>query len=1009
MSETGLALARNEREFTILPGGERLEAILAAAAPFPDRVEGEFFEPCSDRDRDLSERVSRWLSEAAADPATTRRVLARRAATGRELGAGLRSVRLRDARRLPEWAQALVAFLEAQPPAAQDDAASARPGGIFEAFRRAGAALLDWSDGTLEGIAVTEAAREDVIRALGVRVWYACEPAIEFELRLREQPADEPAAAVLDVSRDGWLTRFEALPGLAYVIGLACRQWRQSVTEIFSRLRADLPLLSRTLWEGADPGPLAGFTGDAGDRHDDGRAVALLEFGSGRGVVYKPKDLRHTLAFMQAVAFLNERGLPLELQTRTILPRDGYGWEERAVAAPCTDHSGFARFYRRLGMLGRLVQLLEGRDLWADNLLAAGEHPVLTDLECLLYPRVTPPPTLRGARRELLEVFEETVVRTGIVVQPWVPRPTIPIRDLGCLSHAGDPVDGGPSLPLPPYRPWCGDELADPWDYGDEVVAGYREMQAALVANRDELRAPGGPLALFARAQVRYIWRHTWDCQNILRASTSPRALVGGVQREIVLARVLRDAYGMLNGHADRVDLPEIAEAELNAFRQLDVPLFLAHTTSRSPVTQDGREIREHFQGTAWERLQARVDELARFPLDEHLAIVTACLEGVRNGAEIAPPPRPQTAIGEALTPQRLLDVADSVADTLLDARVTAGDRSGWLGLSWYPVPDLYQVEVAGGDLLTGTGAVAVFLAELAARTGSPRHWTAAYEVLDDLVDLVGGSALFMTELRLAGGAPVPGGFAGPGAAIYTLARCATVLADATLLDAARALAAPAAQAARSGRACADVPFGSAGLLLDLLRLRAAAGGDPELDALVRELAADARAALADHAPRFAPCAPTSRLADFVPVGRDSIALALGRALADAPELVDDDAGARAELAAHHYDLGRRGGRLGALDVGAAGPAPQAASTPGALSCRELVATAGEALVAGDRATAERLCRALVDRHDRTGRWFSDRWVDDRLNLSAVDGLVAVGLLALGVLDPELPPLTLLR
>lgn len=948
-------------EPTILPGGERLEAIIAAAAPFDERVDGEFFEADGGNLRD---RVTRWLAEAADDPATARRVLARRAATGRELGAGLRDVRLR---RLPEWAEALAEFLAAQPPTADDDEASARAGGIFESFRRAGIALLDWRDESLEGIELTSAARDDVVRALGVRVWYACEPAIEFELRLHDRPADEPAAAVVDVSLEGWLARFETLPGLAYVIGLVCRQWRQLVTEIFSRLHADLPLLRRTLWDGEDPGPLVSFTGDAGDRHDDGRAVALLEFGDERGVVYKPKDLRHTLAFMHVIDFLNERGLPLGLQSRAILPRDGYGWEERAVAAPCADRDGFARFYRRLGMLARLVQLLEGRDLWADNLLAAGEHPVLTDLECLLYPRVLPPPTLTGARRELLQVYEETVIRTGVVHQPWVPRPAIPVRDLGCLSHAGDE-----SLPLPPYRPWHGDEVAEPWDYGDEVVAGYRDMHAALVANRDDL-----PLALFEQAQVRYIWRHTWDCQNVLRASTGPRALRGGVEREIVLARVLRDAYRMLDGHAHRVDLAEIAEAELSAFRQLDVPLFLADTTSRSPVSQDGREIGDHFQGTAWDRLQARLDELPDFPLDEHVAVVTACLEGALGGAEIAQPARFE-GVRSWLRP---LDAACDVADTILGAR----KRSGWLGLSWYPVPDLHQVEIAGGDLLTGTGAIAVFLAELAVRTGSPRYWTAAHETLDDLVEFAGGSQMFMSELRLAGGAPVPGGFAGPGATIYALARCASVLGDRTLLDAARSLVQPAAAAARSGLACADVPFGSAGLLLNVLRLRDAGGTDAELDALIRDLAADALAALDDPAPRFAPYAPTSRIADFVPTGRDSIALALARA--GVPHT-------------HRYDLTRRGGRLAA---GVAAP------VLGPATCRELVAGAAEALAAGDLAAAERLAQTLAARRDRTGSWFSDRWVDDRLNLSAVDGLVAVGLLMLGLADAELAPLTVLR
>jgi hypothetical protein len=1011
MSQSPNLLAADATRAASQHGERRLAAIVAAAAPFGDRAGGALFEAREDGAGDVRDRVAAWLAEAAADPATLRAVVARRAATGQEIGAGLRDVCLRDGTVLPDWAQALAEFLAAQAPDRDADAASHEPGGIFEAFRRGAAGMLP-GDGVIEGIALSADARDDVARALGVRLWYACEPAIAFELRLNDEPADDVAGAVVDVSAEGWLRRLELLPGLAYVVGLTCRQWRASIVELFGRLRDDLPALRASMWNGAQPGTVTSVSADAGDRHHDGRAVALLGFASGCGVVYKPKDQRHALAFMQTVAFLNER-LALKLHTRAILACGDYGWEERAVSGPCADEQGFARYYRRLGMLVRLVQLLEGRDMWADNLLAVGDQPVLTDLECLLYPRVTPPPTLPGALRELLDVFEETVVRTGLVIQPWVPRPSIPLRDLGCLSHAGDPLEDAPSLPLPPYRPWTEAGLADPWRHGDDILAGYRDMQAALVASRDELRAPDGPLALFEGALVRYIWRHTWECQNILRASTSPRALISGADREIVLARVLRDAYGMQRDHAERLDLCDIAEAELDGFRDLDVPLFRSRTTSRSAFTVDGEEIAEHFHGTAWQRLQRRLDELAEFPVDEHVAVVTACLEGVRNAAELTAPVA-RAGGRSPLRDQRVLGVACEAADAILAARVSAGDSTGWLGLSWYPVPDLYQIEVAGGDLLTGTAAIGVFLAELAARTGRPAYWSAAYDVVDGLADFLGASSRFTTDLRLAGGVPVPGGLAGPGAGVYAFARCAPLLGDPALLDTARALALSAAAAARSDAVLADAPLGSAGLLLNLMRLRVATGGDADIDALVRERISHAAAALVDPAARFGSYAPTSRLADFVPVGRDSVAMTLSRALANVPQLVDDADAVRAALAAHRYDLSRRGGRLamlaGATDVA---PDPRAlaaleSATPSAMSCRELVATGGEALVAGRTDDAEQLLRALVARRDHDGSWFGDRWIDDRLNLSAVDGLVAVGMLALGVLDAGLPSLTLL-
>ena len=348
---------------------------------------------------------------------------------------------------------------------------------------------------------------------------------------------------------------------------MVCRNWQRVTLEMFARLAADRDTLRERLWDGADPGRLTRVRGDAGDRHAGGHSVALLHFEGGQAAVYKPKDMRHGTAYMDLVSHLNryaaahpDAGL-LDLPTRTVLPRsdhgdDGlggtltagceteYGWEELVPADPCADRDGFARFYRRLGMTIRLMQLLEGRDLWADNLLACGEHPVITDLECLLYPRVRTPPALPAGQSGLLDLLETTVVRTAMAAQPWVAAKDQPALDIGCLTRAGGWA-GDPdalTLPLPPYRPVHEGETADPWQYTAEVVEGYRAAHRALYAMRDELADADGPLAGFRGVWVRYIWRHTWDGYKIINASTSPLALTDGATRETVIAGALRGA-----------------------------------------------------------------------------------------------------------------------------------------------------------------------------------------------------------------------------------------------------------------------------------------------------------------------------------------------------------------------------------------------------------------------------------------------------------------------------------
>lgn len=1066
-------------------GDERLCAVIAEAAAFPDRADAAargdsgaalfVAEPPEDRAA-AGAPVRTWLQRAAEDPHSAGVLLDHLAATGRPLGTGLRKVSLRDPARLPDWAQALAAFLRAQPAAC--DATTTAAGALAASFRRAAEALLPAAAGSVLGVPVAPAALDEIAGSLAARLTEACHLSFCQELQAatgRAGADDWNGHSGLDASAQGWLARLERLPGLAYLLGVVCRNWQRVTLEMFARLAADRDVLRERLWDGADPGPLTRVRGDAGDRHAGGHSVALLHFEGGQAVVYKPKDMRHGTAYMELVSRFNqyaaahpEAGL-LDLPTRTVLPRsdhddDGlggtltarceteYGWEELVPADPCADRDGFARFYRRLGMTIRLMQLLEGRDLWADNLLACGEHPVVTDLECLLYPRVQTPPALPAGQGGLLDVLEATVVRTAMAAQPWVAAKDQPAYDIGCLTRAGDP--DARVLPLPPYRPVHGTETADPWQYTAEVVDGYRAAHRALYAMRDELADANGPLAGFRGVWVRYIWRHTWAGYKIIKASTSPLALTDGATRETVIAGTLKGAVAARAGDPERDDLLEVVLSEVDAFRELDIPFFRSLTTSSSVFTADGQEIPGHFQGTGWRRLMTRVAELDGFDLDWHTAVLSGCLDAALGGSEQRPTPPPGAPA--LVVPDRddLLEQAVRLGDRVLADRHVTPAGSGWVGQSWYPMSGLRQVEVLGwADLLTSSVGAALFLAELWAATGEPRFRRAAHETLAGAAALVDPDAphafAFASDGRLALGAPVPGGLAGPGALIHALARGGRLLDEPgfpqralALVPGALALAGAATQPNTGPAPYQDLPLGTAGLLLNLLTLRQAL---PEPDETtengVRDLAAAAFAQLSGGAaPRHT---GPDRFLDLVPAGADSVAAALARVVGQAPHLLADPDAVRELVRAHRFDV-TRSGRLACLDVAVSLGAdaldsrqmgllavPVGEAQVASLGTRELVATAGEALTAAGlglvhslpagvrallpgpfydgREAATVLVGELLRRRRATGGWFGDRAASDRVNLGLLDGAPAVGLLLLRLLDPATEPIATLR
>ena len=492
----------------------------------------------------------------------------------------------------------------------------------------------------------------------------------------------------------------------------------------------------------------------------------------------------------------------------------------------------------------------------------------------------------------------------------------------------------------------------------------------------------------------------------------------------------------------------------MDSFRELDIPFFRSLTTSSSVFTVGGQEIPGHFQGTGWRRLMGRVAELDGYDLDWHTAVLTGCLDAALGGSEQGATPPP--GVPALVVPGRveLLEHAERLGDRILADRHVTPVGSGWIGQSWYPLTGLRQVEVLGGvDLLTSGVGAALFLAELWTATGEPRFRRAAHETLSAAAALVDPDAphafAFASDGRLALGAPVPGGLAGPGALIHALARGGRLLDEPrfaqqalALVPGALALADATARRNTGPAPYQDVPLGTAGLLLNLLRLRQALPQpDETTENGVRDLAAAAFAQLSGGAaPRHA---GPARFLDLVPAGADSVAAALARVLGQAPHLLADPDAVRELVRAHRFDV-TRSGRLACLDVavslGADAldsrqmgllAAPVGEEQVASLGTRELVATAGEALTAAGlglvhslpagvrallpgpfydgREAAMALVGELLRRRRATGDWFGDRAVSDRVNLGLLDGAPAVGLLLLRLLDPATEPIATLR
>src|SRR5690606_29340262 len=156
--------------------------------------------------------------------------------------------------------------------------------------------------------------------------------------------------------------------------------WEKHIQEIKLRFEKDVALLSEFFNEGKPIGSITEISEDLSDLHNNGKAVAMISFSSGKKLIYKPRDVK-IAAHFQTLLDLISQSSDLDLKSYKILAREGYGWEEVIEHRPPN-----GLFYKKCGAYLCLLYLLHASDIHKENIIASGEDPFFVDLEALFTP-----------------------------------------------------------------------------------------------------------------------------------------------------------------------------------------------------------------------------------------------------------------------------------------------------------------------------------------------------------------------------------------------------------------------------------------------------------------------------------------------------------------------------------------------------------------------------------------------------------------------------------------------
>lgn len=704
-----------------------IDAVIARAAPPPERADARVFEPVETAADALARRRERLVeafgSRAALD--------AHAESIGLTPDAWLD--RFRDVRLAgpdPDWARAFRAILEILTD-------GPRP---FDEVRRWARADVEaaWPDGLPHG----PEALDGPLDWLTGRLRDALRPTFFVEKRLG--------------ASSSWAARLRRAPALAFALGRIAADWRADLVRTLRRAAADRALLTRRVFGDRDPGALTAVQAGLGDPHAGGQSVAILRFERG-AAVYKPKDLRVATAVGDLA-----RDLGGGLAPPDPITRDGYAWEPVRAPRPIAAAGEADAFFGALGGWLALLEALSGNDFWLDNLIADGATPRFIDFETAVQPPLDWPDGLRPLAPEPSAAVRANPLGARILPSPIPTRDGEDPTDIGCLARPGlrptplaDPEGGGGLLS------WRADGFAaryadgtpaDAADHFDAFEAGYLRAARALAEPERQARV-AGRLRRVADAPVRIIRIDTFTCYRVIRESCLPRHLSDGVWREAVLHAAL----------ADRSDVTgALREAAVRDMRRFDVPLFQARLGARDLCGVEGERRPAFYDQDAIDGVRATLRTLAGRPDEERLAWLRTGF-GFREGNP--PRRRPTRARLPPAGPDDLRAWAGEIASAVV--RLAVRDERGaptWIGVLHDVFAGTRTVGPLDFDVLSGRAGLALALRELAAGLERPELAALARETLAgagrDWID-------YVEERSLRGGA---GHVVGAGGLVAALA-----------------------------------------------------------------------------------------------------------------------------------------------------------------------------------------------------------------------------------------------
>ena len=619
-------------------------------------------------------------------------------------------------------------------------------------------------------------------------------------------------------------------------------QWCEHLEEFSERLQSDRDRLADVFDVSGDLAKVKLLEPLADDTHGDGRAVMRVEFRCGLTVAYKPRSVEAGQAFSKLLANLNEHLSIPNLATPKYLTSDEYGWMEWLEHEGCSDESAVGRYYQRVGGLLCIAYFLELVDCQVENLIVAGEQPIIVDAETVLHPYISPdrrpaqthlstlqhdsvlltlllPYGIANTHRSAVSNILESIAGIGVTVEDQtiedVEQPVIKAVNTDLMSVEVEPW----TIERDENAPRVNTEPQLPEKYLDDIVHGFMKTYQTVVQLRDEgtLADEVGMPDLFEGVENRMVFRPTMEYMSVLQSLTSRECLRDGVRfgTEITGLAVPfcteencdRQPSGILN-------------AERTALSRFDPPRFTSRTDGTT-LRFNGETIDMEIDASGLERSQQRIQAADREDMLKQVELIRGCFGTVpdwnrdegrdRTNEELL---SEEEVTRQVVSEEQLRDEATALFDDLREVGFESTDGTyHWTSVASHDIGERFALKSVNASLYDGRCGIALFGAALHRVTGDETYREFTHQTLKPVCEAIRSKDKSLTALQTHGGG------VGIGSIIYGLTVAGELLDDGTLLDRAAETVENTCPELTERDEMYDVIGGAAGTVLGLLAL----------------------------------------------------------------------------------------------------------------------------------------------------------------------------------------------